>query len=195
VIAAQLGLGKAGVQLDLVHRRDEAGLADDPVEVRGGEVGHADRPRPPVVEHPLEPAPGVDVPVPRGQRPVDQVEVDVVRAQPQQALLQRADGLVPAVPVVGQLGGQEHVLAGQAGLGERLPDALLVAVHLRGVDVPVARVERLAHRLRGVLRRDLEDAEADLGDLDAVVEPDARDRHAGGYPFGRAGARRSVRLR
>jgi 2,5-diketo-D-gluconate reductase A len=39
-------------------------------------------------------------------------------------------------------------------------DALLVAVHLGGVDVAVADLERLERRLLGVLRRNLEDAEA-----------------------------------
>ena len=44
----------------------------------------------------------------------------------------------------------------------------------RGVDVPVADLERGAHRLRGLGRLDLEDAEPELGDRATVVEVDRR---------------------
>ena len=55
-----------------------------------------------------------------------------------------------------------------------LADPLLVAVHLRGVDVPVPGPQRLGHRLGGVFRRDLEHAETQLRDLDAIVQLDGR---------------------
>jgi hypothetical protein len=71
-----------------------------------------------------------------------------------------------------QLCGDEHLAAGQVGVLDRLSDALLVAVHLRGVDVPVAGGERLPDRAGGLGRRDLEDPETELGDLCAVVQPD-----------------------
>src|SRR3954468_7260261 len=54
-------------------------------------------------------------------------------------------------------------------------DAALVAVHLGGVDVAVADVERRGHRLRGLRRRDLEDTESELRDGAVVVELDRRD--------------------
>ena len=58
------------------------------------------------------------------------------------------------------------------GAAEGLPDLGLVAVGGGRVDVAVAGLERLRHGRGGLLRRDLEDAEAELGDLDAVVEGD-----------------------
>ena len=45
VLAAQAGLLQARVQLDLVDRRGDAGLVDDPLEVGGLEVRDADRAR------------------------------------------------------------------------------------------------------------------------------------------------------
>ena len=48
---------------------------------------------------------------------------------------------------------------------DRLPDLGLVAVDLGGVDVAVAGVDRGGHVLERVLRRNLEDAEPELGDL------------------------------
>src|SRR3954447_26263541 len=54
-------------------------------------------------------------------------------------------------------------------------DTALVAVHLGGVDVAVADVERRGNRLRGLRRRDLEDTEAELRDGAVVVELDRRD--------------------
>lgn len=41
--------------------------------------------------------------------------------------------------------------------------------------MPVAGLQRLLDDLLGLFRRNLEDPEAELGDLDPVVEPDARD--------------------
>ena len=48
-------------------------------------------------------------------------------------------------------------------------DLLLVAVHLSGVYVSVADLEGLAHRLRGLVRFDLEDPETELRDGVTVI--------------------------
>jgi hypothetical protein len=78
---------------------------------------------------------------------VDQVQVDLVDAEPPQAGLQ----LTLGVPAAGaELGGQEHVLAGHPGGAQRLADAALVAVGLGGVDVPVARLQRPADGAPGL---------------------------------------------
>src|SRR6185436_6534439 len=68
----------------------------------------------------------------------------------------------------------EDVLAVEAGRVERLADLRLVLIGGRGVDVAVARLERAGHRLGGVLRRHLEDAEAELRDLCIAAQRDAR---------------------
>src|SRR5882757_544907 len=76
------------------------------------------------------------------------------------------------MPVVVQLGGDEHHFAGQAGVRDGLADTFLVAVTLGGVDVPVAGLKGLQHGLRGLIRRNLEDPEAELRDVNAVVQSD-----------------------
>src|SRR4051794_26471581 len=183
VIVAQLALDQPRVQLDLVDRGDGVGLLREPLQVGDREVGDADRAGLPVGQRLLEALPRLDVAVFAGPRPVDEVEVDVVGAELGQALVQPLDGRVEAVAVVVELGGDEDLVAGQPGLRQRLADALLVAVHLRGVDVPVAGVEGRPYRLRRLLRRHLVHPEAELRDLHAIVEPDVRNLcHACGLP-------------
>ena len=94
------------------------------------------------------------------QRPVDEEQVEVVEAEVGQALVEGAQGVVAAVEAVVQLAGHEDLAAVDARAGDGLADALLVAVHLGGVDVPVADLERGRDRLGGLLGRDLVDAEA-----------------------------------
>src|SRR4051812_18092931 len=77
-----------------------------------------------------------------------------------------------------QLARHVQVSAVKPRRADRLAHALLVAVHLGGVDVAVADLERHAHRARRLLRVDLEHAEAELGDGVAVVEFDVGDAHA-----------------
>ena len=55
-------------------------------------------------------------------------------------------------------------LRGDAGGGDRLADLGLVVVGLRGVDVPVADLERVVDRLLAVAAEDLPGPEAELGD-------------------------------
>ena len=74
---------------------------------------------------------------------MDDVEVDLVDAEPSQAALDLRRR-VAARRV--ELGGDEHLLAGDTAVAKRTPDAPLVAVGLRGVDVPVSGFERPADR-------------------------------------------------
>ena len=107
---AQLALRESGMQLDLVHRRRHAGILDQPAQVGLGEVRHADRARAAVLLHLDHRAPGFQKLVAAGHRPVDQVQVDIGQAQLAQALVHRRVGVVVAVLVVPQLGGDEQVL-------------------------------------------------------------------------------------
>ena len=127
----------------------------------------------------LEGPPGIDEAVLARHRPVDQVEVDVVEPESLEARLEGGQGRVVALLRVPQLGGDEDVLAGQARGGERRADAGLVAVGGGGVDVAVAGVKRLLDDPLGVLGRDLEDAEPELGNLDAIVERESGNRQLG----------------
>ena len=141
------------------------------------EVRDSDRARAPVGLELLEHLPAGDEVAARsrGQRPVDQEQVDVVGAELLQGLLECRPDLVRLALGVGELGGDPDGVAIQRGVAHRVADALLVAVHLGGVDVAVADLERERGRLSGVRRRDLEDAEAELGDRAAVVEGDRGD--------------------
>ena len=140
------------------------------------EVGDADRARTPVPVEGLQRLPRrhVVAVVERREGPVDQEQVDVVHAQRGQRAVERPARVVGPVEAVVELAGDVQLVPVEAGGGHRLADPLLVAVHLRRVDVPVADLERGAHRLRGLGRLDLEDAEPELGDRATVVEVDRR---------------------
>jgi hypothetical protein len=78
---------------------------------------------------------------------VDQIEVDVVEAQPRQALLEFARG----THVRGQqLGRHEHLLAREAASLERGAHALLVAIQRGRVDVAIAGFQRPLYGLLGL---------------------------------------------
>ncbi len=163
------------VQLDLVDRRDDRRLADQPLQVLGKEVGDTDGPDPAVGVQLLERLVRVDVRAPGRQRPVDQVEVDVVQAELLQRRVEGAQrGVVPLVAVP-ELGGDEEFLAGEPGGGDGLAGALLVAVDRRCVDAAVPGLQCRRDGRLGLVVRHLPDAEAQLGHLDAVVEDDRGD--------------------
>ena len=61
-----------------------------------------------------------------------------------------------------ELAGHVDVVAGESRGANGLADAALVAVHLGGVDVSVAGLERGIDRSHGHLGRDLKDAKAQL---------------------------------
>jgi hypothetical protein len=106
---------------------------------------------------------------------VDQEEVDLVETQPVEGLPEGAPRIVGTVEAVVELGGDPELLARDPGGLDRRADTFLVAVHLRRVDVPVARLEGLLDGLLRLLGWDLEDPEAELGDLPVVVEGHGRD--------------------
>ena len=91
-------------------------------------------------------APAVDVLTVLAGGPVDQVEVDVIQAEPLQAGLAGVLRRLEALVVGGQLGGDEQLVARDARRGDRAADRGLVAVGRRGVDQPVARLQRRGHR-------------------------------------------------
>src|SRR5690606_21778819 len=142
--------------------------SSDLLEVVFQEVRDADARGEPASADALERAPGLDVAILLRRGPVDEVQVDVVEAQLLEALLDGAIGV--AVPVVPQLRGDEQFVARNSGCRDRPPDALLVAVDRRGVDVAVADFESVADDALRLDRVNLEYAETELGDGLAVVE-------------------------
>src|SRR4051794_18827154 len=111
---------EAGMQLDLVDGGDGVRLPFQPLEVLDPEVGDADRPRAALVADPLERLPGLDEAVLRRRRPVDQVEVEVLHAEPGEALFEGRQRRVEALLFVPELGRDEDILA-------RIPEAAIAA--------------------------------------------------------------------
>ena len=74
-----------GAELDLVNHGHGAADGDDRVDLGRAVVGHADRLREAALQRPLHAGPRPERAAPR---PVHQVEVDLVEAEPAQALLQ-----------------------------------------------------------------------------------------------------------
>ena len=164
-------LGEVRVHLDLVYRGDHRSLLQQGVQVPGHEVADADRPHPPVGEQGLQRAIRLLGEVePRGERLVQDQQVDPVDAEFAGALVEGVQRLVVAVVTDPDLRLDEHVVAGQARVADGLADFAFVAVRGGGVDEPVAGRERRAHGLRGDVRRCLEHPEAERGHLDAVVQ-------------------------
>ena len=151
------------LKLDLVDGRGDAARRDHLVEVGRAEVGHADRPGEPALLRPLHAGPR---PHRAALRPVHQVQVHLVDAELAQALLGLGDRVLAARV---ELGGDEHLVARHAAVPQRLADAGLVAVGLRGVDVPVTELKRHAHGVRaGRPVGNLPDAEPEHGQLVSV---------------------------
>ena len=75
---------------------------------------------------------------------MDQEQVDVVEAELGQRPVEGPAGIVGPVVTVVELAGDEHVGSVKAGGADRLAHAPLVAVHLGGVDVAVADLQRAA---------------------------------------------------
>jgi hypothetical protein len=113
---------------------------------------------------------------------VDQEQVDVVAAQELQREVELAARVVRQVRAVVQLAGHEELVATQARRGDGGADAGLVAVHLGGVDVPVADLDGGLHGRLRLGRRHLEDPEAELRDGAAVVQRDGRYSGSHGAP-------------
>ncbi|MET8901743.1 hypothetical protein ACWDXT_31200 [Streptomyces sp. NPDC003236] len=76
---------------------------------------------------------------------VDEVDVDLVHAEPVEALIEGAQGLgggfVTVLHLRPQLGGEEHIAALDAGLlradAQFFADDVVIGVDLGGVDVPI----------------------------------------------------------
>jgi hypothetical protein len=81
VEAAQLRLLESRMQLHLVDGGHHSGRIDDGLKVLDLEVRDADRPGTPSGLQLDQRLPGLDVEVPRGGRPVDEVQVDVVEPE------------------------------------------------------------------------------------------------------------------
>lgn len=166
-----VGLGEVGMHLDLVDCRGHVGPLQEVREHVGHDVADADRAHPAIGQQRLQRLVRADGPVEvRGDRLVQQEQIDLVHAELARALVEAVQGAVVAVVRDPQLGLEEHLGAIQAGSAEGLAHLALVAVGGSGVDQAVADAQRLGDRGDRLLRRGLEDAEAQRGHPDAVVQ-------------------------
>src|SRR6185503_13308728 len=97
VPGAQLALLHIRMELDLVDRRTHLGLSFESPEIVDPEVRNADRPRPSLVVNALEGAPCLDEAVLRRNRPMDEVEVDVLHAESPETLVEGLESRVEAL--------------------------------------------------------------------------------------------------
>ena len=112
---------QVGVALDLVDLRGHPRLGEQAVQVRGREVGRADRAGQAALARVDEAAPGVHVAVLVGVRPVDEGEVDVVEAEALEVAGEPAEHVGVPAPV--ELGGHPYVAAVEAGVAQPIADA------------------------------------------------------------------------
>ncbi|MGW5038993.1 hypothetical protein ACWEQK_12690 [Streptomyces parvulus] len=92
---------------------------------------------------------------------MDEVEVDLVHAEPVEALVEGAQdlggGFVTVLRLRPQLGGEEHIAALDAGLlradAQFFADNVVIGVDLGGVDVPIPGREGVPDGGRGSVRK------------------------------------------
>jgi hypothetical protein len=101
---------------------------------------------------------------------VDQEQIEHLDVERLERRVDAAQRLFEVQPVVGQLARYEKLRAVDARLVDRLAHFALVSVHLRGVDVAVADLDRVREGLDRGFRWNQEDAKSELRDLDAVVQ-------------------------
>ena len=82
---------------------------------------------------------------------MDQIQVEVVEAEPLQRLLEGSLGAVLAALLDPQLGGDEQLVPRDAAVADGPADGLFVAVRLRGVEVAVADGEGIGDGLLGLV--------------------------------------------
>ena len=104
--------------------------------------------------------------VPRG--PVHQIKVDVIEPQLLQTGIERPADRVGREVLVPDLGGDMQIPARDARCADRRTDRLLVAVHFRGVDMPVAEAERAFDRRPADLALHSKSAEPEPRQADAL---------------------------
>src|SRR5262245_4213138 len=102
-------------------------------------VADADRPRTAIVMEVLESSPRFGSLA--CDRPVNEIEVDVIEAEPLHALVERAEGAIVSVVVVPQLRRHEDLVARDAAGADRLSDVALVVIEARGVDMAISELE------------------------------------------------------
>jgi hypothetical protein len=178
-----LSLREVRVALDLVDRRRDRRTIEEPNEMLAHEVAYSNRADLALGKQGLERAVCLERAVERRrQRLVQDQHINLVDAQLSGALLEAVQRLVVSVVADPDLGLQEDLRPVHLGAVHGLANLTLVAVGRGSVDVSVARGERGAHCVAGLVGRRLKDAESEDGQLDAVVQCQGR-CHGGFVPL------------
>ncbi len=101
---------------------------------------------------------------------MDEVEIHVVEPQPAEAFIERPQGFVKAVIGIGELRCDEKLVPRKVSGRDRLTNPFLVAVDGRGIDQPVAGLDRVPDDMRRLVVGNLPDAQAELRHGPAVVQ-------------------------
>ncbi len=126
-----------GMQLDLVDDGNDAGFADDTLEMFRIEIRHADRAGATLFPDAHESLPGLGIKAAMRRRPVNEIEVDIFGTELLQAAVEGAQRIVIALIGIPELGGDEDVLAVEAGRTDAFADALFVVVTGSRIDVTI----------------------------------------------------------
>src|SRR6476659_8455590 len=122
----QLLLLQKRMQLDLVDRGNDSRGVHQDSQMFGFEIADADRPDTALVAKMRKRLERVDERVFRRHRPVNEVEVEVLRAELVHAGVERGERALVALVGVPQLGGDEDVLTRQPGSRDRLTHLALI---------------------------------------------------------------------
>jgi hypothetical protein len=104
--------------------------------------------------------------VPR--RPVHEIKVDVIELQLLQAGIERPANCIRREVFVPDFGGDVQILACDARCCDGGADGVFVAIHFRGVDVPIAETQRAFARRAAGLALHAKGAEPKRRQADAV---------------------------
>lgn len=143
------------MSLDLVDCRRhlrELAQVDQPV---GVEVGYPDGPQ---LAGPIGFLHGAICAVIITEGLMDQHEVDIIRLQIAQGLVDAGPGLLVAGVGHPDLGGQEHFIPRKAALMQGAAHRRLVAVGLCGINGPIPHIQRIKNAAFALLARHLKDA-------------------------------------
>jgi hypothetical protein len=139
------------MQFDLVHRRYDACIACDALQVIDCEVRDVDRPHAPLFSQLDEGTPRIDIGLALGARPVNQVEIDHFEPEPVRACIEGTQRLIITLTVVPKLRRHVELVARHDSLLQGSPDPRLVPVIRGGVDQTIAGVDRGSDDFRRVL--------------------------------------------
>ena len=158
-----LAVGQVRMHLDLVGDQMLAARhRQRPIDLRHRKVGDADVARqalftglvqgPDVVGH------GHFI---IGRRPMHQRQIDVIDPELSPTFLEAIEQCLRLQLIPPYLGGQEDLLARHVALRERLANRALVAIELRGIDMPIPQRQRRGHGIDDVLILEAKGTEAD----------------------------------